>query len=579
MSNINQISPDGGTTLYDIEDTTARKYKAEADSIAPVELDATGASQAYAVDEQFYLVNVLMTATSPISQNDAIVVYPTSGYNCKLSDSVTEQIQAVKDGLGTASAKNSTSVVTDSSDLVESGAVKDIVGWGNKNKLPMTVAGIKALNTRGTWSGNAYTLNGVTFTIQTDADENVTGIKVTGTASAQTVFTAGRYTPTSAVTVKFNGISGTGSSSTYSINMKIGTSYAGDVYSGDSTTHNISANTNVDFLCVIYNGYACPSGGLMFYPMIRLSTVTDATYEPYHASVNDTIPQVVSDAVGWTVGNRNPDNNSHTIVNSSATARSYEQALVGKFVKGEHYRITLTLSDISGFNTTGNMRLRILEPVTFVAICTTLTLPDSNGNYVYDIVAENSVLSAFLQLYIRSAETGASATVTISNLVIEHLTVDEQKCDNSVIAPVENGTTASQAYAVGSHSIRNGAFITWKNAKAQGETINDASDYTSGDVANSLIYTVDYTIPNLSALTWNAPTSSQLSYARIATGSVLPSNAKLIGAVICEPWNSLINITPIIAIAGDNLNINLIIKQSDTPGGVQLTIRLTYILI
>ena len=68
--------------------------------------------------------------------------------------------------------------------------------------------------------------------------------------------------------------------------------------------------------------------------------------------------------------------------------------------------------------------------------------------------------------------------------LIEVLT--ESKCDNSVIAPVENGTTASQAYAVGSHAIRNGAFITWKNAKAQGETINDASDYTSGDVASEL---------------------------------------------------------------------------------------------
>ena len=72
--------------------TNLGKYKAEADSIAPVELDATGASQAYAVDEQFYLLDVLLTATSPIAQNDAIVVYPTAGYNCKPSDSVTEQI-------------------------------------------------------------------------------------------------------------------------------------------------------------------------------------------------------------------------------------------------------------------------------------------------------------------------------------------------------------------------------------------------------------------------------------------------------------------------------------------------------
>lgn len=67
-----------------------------------------------------------------------------------------------------------------------------------------------------------------------------------------------------------------------------------------------------------------------------------------------------------------------------------------------------------------------------------------------------------------------------------HASVEETKADNSVIAPVENSSTASQAYAVGTHVIRNGQFITWKNAKAQGETINDASDYTSGDVASEL---------------------------------------------------------------------------------------------
>ena len=62
------------------------------------------------------------------------------------------------------------------------------------------------------------------------------------------------------------------------------------------------------------------------------------------------------------------------------------------------------------------------------------------------------------------------------------------KCDNSTIAPTENDSTIQKSggYAVGSHAIRNGQFITWKNAKAQGETINDASDYTSGDVAELL---------------------------------------------------------------------------------------------
>jgi hypothetical protein len=71
-----------------------------------------------------------------------------------------------------------------------------------------------------------------------------------------------------------------------------------------------------------------------------------------------------------------------------------------------------------------------------------------------------------------------------------------EKCDNTVIAPVENGSTALQAYAVGSHAIRNGAFITWKNAKAQGEPINDASDYVDGKLGDFIVkkYTKSVTV-------------------------------------------------------------------------------------
>lgn len=65
-------------------------------SIAPTESDSAHASKNIVVDEQFYLSDdKLYTATSAISQGDAIVVYPTSGYNCRVSDSVTEQIASL----------------------------------------------------------------------------------------------------------------------------------------------------------------------------------------------------------------------------------------------------------------------------------------------------------------------------------------------------------------------------------------------------------------------------------------------------------------------------------------------------
>ena len=94
-----QLSPDGGTTKYDLRDS----------NIAPIELDSAHASQPYAVNEEFVLDadGNLYTATSPISQGSAIVVYPTSGYNCKLSDSVTGQIKDVKDDLDENKVDNS----------------------------------------------------------------------------------------------------------------------------------------------------------------------------------------------------------------------------------------------------------------------------------------------------------------------------------------------------------------------------------------------------------------------------------------------------------------------------------------
>lgn len=65
---------------------------------------------------------------------------------------------------------------------------KPWVGGAGKNKLPMTVSGIKALNTNGTWSGDTYTYNNITFTIETDGDENVTGILIQGTTTGYPYF-------------------------------------------------------------------------------------------------------------------------------------------------------------------------------------------------------------------------------------------------------------------------------------------------------------------------------------------------------------------------------------------------------
>ena len=61
------------------------------------------------------------------------------------------------------------------------------VGGAGKNKLPMTVNGIKSANGgASSWTGNSKVINNVTFTIQTDSDGNVTGIGLNGTANGTT---------------------------------------------------------------------------------------------------------------------------------------------------------------------------------------------------------------------------------------------------------------------------------------------------------------------------------------------------------------------------------------------------------
>ena len=151
------------------------------------------------------------------------------------------------------------------------------VGGAGKNLLPMTVDGIKSANTTGTWSGNAYSINGVTFTILTDSDNNVIGIKATGSPSggynsSQLVI---HYSYVANTQLTLNGSPLNGGGSSYRI-------YAGLFYdNGSGVDVSYSESQTINIILVVYLGYSIPSEGLMFYPMLRLSSVTDATFAPY----------------------------------------------------------------------------------------------------------------------------------------------------------------------------------------------------------------------------------------------------------------------------------------------------------
>ena len=154
------------------------------------------------------------------------------------------------------------------------------VGGVGENKLPLDLATMKSLNSGGTWSGNVYTHNnGVTFTVLTDSDGNVTGIKANGTASVTLSFVICNVTYSSG-SFYLKGLTDYGNgSSRFNLRLTSGGTTISDYFSESGTEFSVTESTT--FLCAInvYGGYTCSN--LMFYPMVRLSSVSDTTFEKW----------------------------------------------------------------------------------------------------------------------------------------------------------------------------------------------------------------------------------------------------------------------------------------------------------
>lgn len=150
------------------------------------------------------------------------------------------------------------------------------VGGAGKNKQILTVEGIISSN-GGTWSGNTYTLNNVTFTILTDDDNNVIGIKTNGTANANILF----YFPLVNLNGAYiiNGCPIGGSVESYRLDLRTWDGGVSVIDIGDGAT--TPALQSASMMCVIRVGNGTVCNNIIFHPMIRLATETDPTFEPY----------------------------------------------------------------------------------------------------------------------------------------------------------------------------------------------------------------------------------------------------------------------------------------------------------
>lgn len=149
-------------------------------------------------------------------------------------------------------------------------------GGGGKNVIPLTLDGLQSDNTAGTWSGNAYTNLGVTYTINTDDGGNITGIATSGTASGTSALVMARNITFASGEYTFSGCPSGGSDSTYRMTLfPLSVHDYGNSASFTSTEQSLSA-----IVIYIFNG--TDASGLTFYPMLCLSSATDPTvFAPY----------------------------------------------------------------------------------------------------------------------------------------------------------------------------------------------------------------------------------------------------------------------------------------------------------
>ena len=152
---------------------------------------------------------------------------------------------------------------------------KPWVGGAGKNKLPLVLADIKAANTSGTWNDNAFTQNGVTFTIVSDSYGNANRIHISGTLSADVASIKIPVTLVSGI-YKLSGMPYGLTNQSY-LQYQEGSYWSGTVTGGNIGTIESSGQSAFVHLYIRATGTLDADA----YPMLMLSTETDATFAPY----------------------------------------------------------------------------------------------------------------------------------------------------------------------------------------------------------------------------------------------------------------------------------------------------------
>ena len=257
ISNIAKTGTSGLVDTYTITytDGTTSTFQVTngADTNAQIAERVTNPAQrAYNIGEYVILSDTLYKVTAPIASGANFVVN-TNITATQVMDEVNDRVTCQANGLLSA-----------------------------KNLLPLTVKGLKSLNTSGTWSDNTLYWNGNVFEILTDDGITVKGIKISGTNNGTEC----------RLKLCNNGFIGDGeyilNGSTTDYNsgrLQIYMSYASGSYAtsfnGSSTRFTVNNGYNVSGVYLLVDANFAVTTPTVYKPMVRLASDTDPTFQPF----------------------------------------------------------------------------------------------------------------------------------------------------------------------------------------------------------------------------------------------------------------------------------------------------------
>lgn len=393
--------------------------------------------------------------------------------------------------------------------------LEDTVGWTGKNRFPITLENLKVLNTSGTWNGNVYTYGSGTLTCEVDINEYITKIHADGSFSSNVFYfdLDADFDTIKYANYLFNGLPSNGSNTTFS--FRICTSVADRTSVQSIVNNNTAINNNGQhrvFSLRFAGNYSLPTGGLDFYPMIRLASISNDTFEPYHESVENVLQDAevtpsknlisfpynrdngyTSNGVVYTL-----DSEHRVIPNRTSSSTSNAMFRLNYITNPTNAEIDYYAGKIlngcpsGGSDTTYNIEFNAVVNNSTLVVCKDygegVTIPS-------DLSAYYGATAIYIGVFIYKSYSPSNlifapmlrdASKSDPTYKPYYIPLKDRKVDNDVLAPVENNTTASQGYNQGSPFMRFGKWCIAKTNIASGETLTEGTNYEVGNVGDNL---------------------------------------------------------------------------------------------